>query len=127
MLAGCGGNSGSSDTSGTVSRSRQLSLQFQLSSQPAPKAQAASASRRQGLVSAQMRQAQPGDPGFIERFEVRLQAQGSDLVPPQVFTLDPTEQETATRDITVPDTAPATFQVLVSAFNPQGIEVYRGD
>ena len=27
----------------------------------------------------------------------------------------------------MPDTAPATFQVLVSSFNSQGIEVYRGD
>ena len=125
MLAGCGGNSGSSDTSGAVSRGRPLSLELQLQPQHAP--QAASASRRQGLASAQVRQVQPGAPGFIERFEVRLQAQGSDFAPPQVFTLDSTEQETATRDVTVPDTAPATFQVLVSAFNPQGIEVYRGD
>jgi hypothetical protein len=56
-----------------------------------------------------------------------LQAQGSDFVPPQVFMLDPTEQETVTREVTVPDTAPATFQVLVSSFNSQGIEVFRGD
>jgi hypothetical protein len=32
-----------------------------------------------------------------------------------------------TLEVMVPDTAPATFQVLVSAFNPQGIEVFRGD
>ncbi len=125
MLTGCGGNSGGSNTGGAVSRSRQLSLQLQLSSEVAP--QALSTARSQRLVAAEGRQAQPGDPGFIERFEVRLQAQGSDLVPPQVFTLDSTEQDTATRDVTVPDTAPATFQVLVSAFNPQGIEVFRGD
>jgi hypothetical protein len=125
MLAGCGSNSGSSDTSGAASRGQPLSLQVRLSDQLAP--QAASASRLQGLVAAQMRQVQPGDPGFIERFVVRLQAQGSDLVLPQVFTLDSTEQDTATREVTVPDTAPATFQVLISAFNPQGIEVYRGD
>jgi hypothetical protein len=64
-----------------------------------------------------VQQVQPGDPGFIERFEVRLQAQGSDLVPAQIFQLTPTEQDAATRDITVPDTAPAAFQVLVSVFN----------
>ena len=125
MLAGCGGNSGSSDTSGTVSRGRPLALQLQLSSDRAP--QAVSAARHQGLVAAQVRQVQPGDPGFLERLAIRLQAHGSDLVPPQVFTLAPTEQETVTREVTVPDTAPATFQVLVSAFNPQGIEVFRGD
>src|SRR5262252_3902012 len=125
MLAGCGGNSGSSDTSGAVSRGRPLSLQLKRSSQLAP--QATSASRSQGLAAAQVQQVQPGDPGFIERFEVRLQAQGSDLVPAQIFQLTPTEQDAATRDITVPDTAPATFQVLVSAFNSQGIETFRGD
>jgi hypothetical protein len=104
-----------------VSRGRPLALQFQFSSQPS--SQAAIASRRQGLASAQVRQVQPGEPGFIERLEIRLQAQGRDFVPLQVFTLDPTEQETVTRDVMVPDTAPATLQVLVSAFNPQGIEV----
>jgi len=83
--------------------------------------------RYERLTAAQTQQVQPGDPGFIERVEIRLQAQGSDLVPPQVFTLDPTEQETVTLEVMVPDTAPATFQVLVSAFNPQGIEVFRGD
>ena len=125
VLAGCGGNGGSSSTSGTVSRGRPLSLQFQLSSQLS--SQAVSAARHEGRVAAQVRQVQPGDPGFIERIEIRLQAQGSDLVPPQVFTLDATEQETVTLEVMVPDTAPATFQVLVSAFNPQGIEVFRGD
>src|SRR5262249_51055099 len=125
MLAGCGSNSGSSATSSAASRGQPLSLQVQLSDQLAP--QAASASRRQGPVAAQVRQVQPGAPGFIERFVVRLQAQGSDLALPQVFTLDSTEQDTATREVMVPDTAPATFQVLISAFNPQGIEVYRGD
>ena len=125
MLAGCGGNSGSSDTSGAVSRGRPLSLQLKRSSQLAP--QATSASRSQGLAAAQVQQVQPGDPGFIERFEVRLQAQGSDLVPTQVFPLTPAEQDAATRDITVPDTAPATFQVLVSVFNSQEIEIFRGD
>ena len=125
VLAGCGGNGGSSSTSGTVSRGRPLSLQFQLSSQLS--SQAVSAARHEGRVAAQVRQVQPGDPGFIERLEIRLQAQGSDLVPPQVFTLDATEQETVTLEVMVPDIAPATFQVLVSAFNPQGIEVFRGD
>ena len=123
-LAGCGSNSGSNNTSGAVSRGRPLALQVQLLSELSP--QAVSMARHQALASAQMRQVGPGDPGFIEQFEVRLQSQGSDLAPPQVFTLDATEQETATRDVIVPDTAPATFQVLVSAFNPQGIEVFRG-
>ena len=36
ILTGCGGNSGSSETSGTVSRSRSLSLQFRFSSGPPP-------------------------------------------------------------------------------------------
>ena len=67
LPAGCGGNSGSSDTSGAVSRGRPLALQIQLSSQRAP--QAASAARRQGLVAAQGRLVQPGDPRFIERFD----------------------------------------------------------
>ena len=125
MLAGCEGNSGSSSTSGTVSRGRPLSLQFQLSSPLS--SQDVSATRHEGLVKAQGRQVQPGEPGFIEWLDIRLQAQGSDLIPPQVFTLGSTEQETVSRDVTVPDTAPATFQVLVSSFNSQGIEVYRGD
>jgi Putative Ig domain/Bacterial Ig domain len=125
ILAGCGGNSGSSDTSGTVSRSRSLSLQVQVSSALAP--QAVPIAQSQGLVAAAGRQVQPGDPGFIERIVIRLQAQGSDLVLPQVFTLDPTEQEIVTLEVTVPDTAPTTFQVLVSCFNPQGIEVFHGD
>ena len=125
LLAGCGGDSGSSGTSGTVARGRSLSLQLQLSSPPS--APAASAARQGRLVGVQGRQVQPGAPGFIERLEIRLQAQGSDLVLPQVFTLAPTEQETVTREVTVPDTAPATFQVLVSSFNSQGLEVFRGD
>ena len=123
ILTGCGGNSGSSETSGTVSRSRSLSLQLQVSSDPAPQHIAQS----QGLVAANGRQVQLGDPRFIERIVIQLQAQGSDLVLPQVFTLDPTEQEIVTREVTVPDTAPTIFQVLVSCFNPQGIEVFRGD
>jgi Putative Ig domain/Cohesin domain len=119
LLAGCGGSS--DNTHGTAARGRQLSLQLQLSSQ------AVTMSQHEGLASAQVRQVQPGDPGFIERLEIRLQAQGSDLAPPQIFTLSPTEQETVTLNVTVPETAPATFQVLVSSFNSQGIEVFRGD
>src|SRR5262245_2125014 len=125
ILAGCGGNSGSSDTSGTVSRGRPLSLEVQFSSELAPPA--VSKAQSQGLVAAKGQPIQPGGPGFIERIVIRLQAQGSDLMLPQVFTLDPTEQEIVTREVTVPDTAPTTFQVLVSCFNPQGIEVFRGD
>jgi hypothetical protein len=85
------------------------------------------AAQHAGLAAAQTRQVQPGDPGFIERLAVRLQAQGRDLAPPQIFTLDATEQETVSRDVLVPDTAPGTFQVLVSVFTSQGIEVFRGD
>ena len=125
MLAGCGGNSGGSDTSGTVSRGRPLSLQVRFSSQLS--SQTVRAAQYEGLASTQLRQAQPGDPGFIERFEVRLQAQGGDLVPLQVFRLDATEQETVSRDVVVPAAAPATFQVLVSVFTSQGVEVFRGD
>src|SRR4029453_5289772 len=113
MLARCGGNGGSNSTSETVSRGRPRALQFRLSSQPL--SQAISAARHERLVAVQAQQVQPGDPGFIERLAIRLQAQGSDLVPPQVFTLDPTEQETVTLEVMVPDTAPATFQVLGSA------------
>ena len=80
MLAGCGGNSGSSDTSGTASRGRPLSLQLRLSSELS--AQTVRAAQHEGLTSTQARQAQPGDPGFIERFEVRLQAQGEGSRPP---------------------------------------------
>ena len=120
ILAGCGSNGGSSTTGNTASRSRQLALQLQLSSETASTAPPA------GLPSAQARQVQPGDPGFIDRLEIRLQAQGSDLVPPQVFLLDPAQQETATLEVAVPDTAPTTFEVLISAFTSQGIEAYRG-
>jgi VCBS repeat-containing protein len=125
MLVGCGGNSGSSETTDAVSRGRPLSLQFRLSSQLS--SHAVRAARHKGPGTAQVRQIQPGDPGFINQIEIRLQVQGSDLVPPQVFMLDAAEQETVTREVTVPDTAPPTFQVLVSCFNSQGIEVFRGD
>ena len=125
ILAGCGSNSGSSSTSGTVSRRQPLALKFDLSSHSPP--QAVRAAQHRSLAAAQTRQIQPGDPGFIARLIIRLQAQGSDLVLPQVFTLDATQQETVTLEVMVPDTAPATFQVLVSAFNSQGIEVFRGD
>ncbi|HEY5869889.1 MAG TPA: Ig-like domain-containing protein [Candidatus Tectomicrobia bacterium] len=120
ILAGCGSNGGSSTTGNTASRSRQLALQLQLSSETASTAPPA------GLAAAQARQVQPGDPAFIERLEIRLQVQDSDFVPPQVFLLDPAQQETATLDVAVPDTVPATFEVLVSAFTSQGIEAYRG-
>ena len=120
MLAGCGSNGGSSTTGSTASRSRQLALQLQLSSE------AVSTAPPAGRPSAQARQVQPGDPGFIDRLEIRLQAQGSDLVSPQVFLLDPAQQETATLEVAVPDTAPTTFEVLISAFTSQGIEAYRG-
>src|SRR5262245_11328286 len=120
MLAGCGSNGGNSTTGITASRSRQLALQFQLSSE------AVSTASPARLPSAQTRQVQPGDPGFIARLEVRLQVQGSDFMSPQVFMLDSTQQETATIDVAVPDTVPATFEVLVSAFTSQGIEAYRG-
>ena len=120
MLAGCGSNGGSSTTGNTASRSRQLALQLQLSSE------AASTAPPAGLPAAQARQVQPGDPGFIARLEIRLQVQGSDVVSPQVFLLDPAQQETATLDVAVPDTVPSTFEVLVSAFTSQGIEAYRG-
>ena len=120
MLAGCGSNGGSSTTGSTASRSRRLALQLQLSSE------AVSTAPPAGRPSAQARQVQPGDPGFIDRLEIRLQAQGSDLVSPQVFLLDPAQQETATLEVAVPDTAPTTFEVLISAFTSQGIEAYRG-
>ena len=54
ILAGCGGNSGSNDTSGTVSRSRPLSLQFQRSSDLA--LQSVSKAQSQGVVAAELRQ-----------------------------------------------------------------------
>ena len=69
---------------------------------------------------------QPGDPAFIDRLEIRLQAQGSDFVSPQVFLLDPAQQETATLEVAVPDTARTTFEVLISAFTSQGIEAPVG-
>src|SRR2546427_9131245 len=120
LLAGCGGNSGSSDTHGPASRVGQLSLQLVLSPQ------SFSTPPHDRLTSAQGRQVQPGDPGFIERLEIRLQGQGGDLAPFQVFILNAAEQETVTREVTVPDTVPVTFQVLVSSFNNQGLELFRG-
>src|SRR5215468_10477882 len=86
-LAGCGGggSSGGGATSGAVSRGRPLALELRLSPELAP--QAASKAQNHGLVAAAARQVQPGAPGFIERLQIRLQAQGSDLMSPQVFTL----------------------------------------
>ena len=119
MLAGCGSNDGSSPTGSTASRSA--------ASPPAPTlSEVVSTAPPAGRPAAQARQVQPGDPGFIDRLEIRLQAQGSDLVSPQVFLLDPAQQETATLEVAVPDTAPTTFEVLISAFTSQGIEAYRG-
>src|SRR5262245_44681977 len=123
ILAGCGSN-GNNTTGSMASGSRQLALQVQLSSELA--SPAGSTSQSQGIASAQVRQVQPGDPGFIARLEIRLQAQGSDLIAPQVFTLDPTQQETATLNVMLPTTTPATFDVLVSAFTSQGLEVFSG-
>src|SRR5262245_61159222 len=79
MLAACGGNSGSSDTSSPVSRVRQLSLQLVVSPHTN-----VSTSSHERMTSTHGRQVKPGDPGFIERLEVRLQEQGNDLVLPQV-------------------------------------------
>src|SRR5207244_1083595 len=124
LLAGCGSGGGSSTPSGTAARGQQLYLQFLLSSQLM--SPASSTTPRDGLVLAQARQVQPGDPGFIARLDIRLQAQGSELGPLQSFTLDPTEQDTATREVTVPDPAPETFEVLVSSLNSQGLEIFRG-
>jgi hypothetical protein len=120
MLAGCGGNSGSNDTHAPASRVGQLSLQLVVSPQQV------NTLSHDRLTSAQGRQVQPGDPGFIERLEVRLQAQGGDLVPLQVFTLNEEKQEMVMLEVAVPDTVPVTFQVLVSSFNHQGIELFRG-
>ena len=69
---------------------------------------------------------QPGDPAFLDAAGGSAASQGSDLVSPQVFLLDPAQQETATLEVAVPDTAPTTFEVLMSAFTSQGIEAYRG-
>jgi len=61
---------------------------------------------------------QPGDPGFLERLEIRVQhLQGAEFLAPQAFTLDASEQETMTRVIALPAPTPPEFRVLVSAFN----------
>jgi hypothetical protein len=86
VLTGCGSNDGSGTAGHTASRGRQLALQFQLASEAVNPASPA------GLPSAQARQIQPDDPAFIGRLEVRLQAQGSDVVSPQVFILDSSQQ-----------------------------------
>ena len=117
LLAGCSG----SNESGEEPRGGPLSLQLRF----AP--HAVSASPSDGLAAVQVRQVEPGDPGFLERLEVRLQAQGRDLVPTQVFTLTAADQETVTQEVTLPDPVPATFQVLVSALTSEGIEVFRGN
>ena len=123
VLVGCGGNNDSSERGGSAPRVSRLTLQLTRS------AQAVSAARSQGIASEQVRQVQPGEPGFIERLEVRLQTQGVDLLPPQTFTLSATEQETVTREVLVPESLPAEFQVLVSAFNNfnnRQIEIFLG-
>src|SRR5262245_32219596 len=120
ILAGCGGNNGSSDMHAPASRVGQLSLQLVVSPRHV------NTSSHAGPTSAQSRQVKPDDIGFIERLEVRLQAQDSDLVPLQSFMLNAAEQETVTREVSVPDTVPMTFQVLISSFNSQGLELFRG-
>ena len=79
-------------------------------------AEVVSTAHDQGSASAQTR-LQPGDAGFIQRLEIRVQnTQGGDLpspFSPQEFTNLP-NQETVTLDVIVPDPP---FQILVSAFN----------
>ena len=63
VLAGCGGNSGSGGSgggSGSTTRVRHITLQLSRS------AQVVSTTRNQGIASAQVRQVQSGDAGFID-------------------------------------------------------------
>lgn len=122
-LTGCGGSSG--ERSGSTPRVSRLTLQFALPDR-------VSAGQQVGaLSSAQVRQIRPGDPGFVERLEIRIQAQGRDLIPVQRITpLSPAEQETGivTREIDVPtDTTLQAFQILVFALNPSGVEIFHGE
>lgn len=122
-LAGCGGSSEDKGggTGGATARNR-LTLQLSLperseTDQPV-----------RGLQAAQARQVQPGAPGFIERLDIRIRAQGRELLPPQSFSLSPAEQETVRRDIEVPtDPTIQTFEVAVAAFNASGVEIFRGE
>jgi hypothetical protein len=102
ILAGCG----------SASRSSSITLQLTRSMQVAGMAcsQGATRERRQHV--------QPGDPGFIERLEIRVQnLQGEDLLAPQEFTLDVSAQETMTRVVTLPATAPTELRVHASAYS----------
>jgi Bacterial Ig domain/PKD domain len=102
ILAGCD----------SAARGSSLTLQLTRSTQVAHTACS------QGAPSAPGQHVQPGDPGFLERLEIRVQdLQGEDLLTPQAFTLDASEQETMTRAVALPASTPPEFRVLVSAFN----------
>lgn len=112
LLAGCGGNSGSSNQGGSAAPLRSMTLRLTRS------AAAPGVAPKQGLASRQVRQIQPGEAGFIERLQIRVQlSPGVDLLPLQVFALDATEQETMTREVALPEQLPPEFRVRVSAFN----------
>src|SRR5215467_972075 len=111
VLAGCGGNSGSGGSgggSGSTTRVRHITLQLSRS------AQVVSTTRNQGIASAQVRQVQSGDAGFIDHLTIQLQTtQGVDLLAPQNCPLGPADQEAATCTIAIPDPPPVQFQVLI--------------
>ena len=109
-LTGCGGSSG--EHHGSTPSVSRLTLQFVLPER-------GSADQPVGVLSsAQVRQVQPGDPEFVVRLEIRLQAERRDLIPVQGFVLSAAEQETVTRDIDVPTDSPfQSFQIFGSALN----------
>ena len=121
MLAGCGSNDGSSPTGSTASRSRQLALQLQLSSEAVSTATAGGSDLRLRRGKCSL-----ATPALSTGLRFGCKPRGAISCPPQVFLLDPAQQEAATLEVAVPDTAPTTFEVLISAFTSQGIEAYRG-
>src|SRR5262245_9646079 len=102
ILAGCD----------SASHGSSLTLQLTRSTQGAQTACS------QGVTAAGGQHVQPGDPGFIERLEIRVQhLQGEDLLAPQEFRLDASEQETMTRVVALPTSTSTELRVLASAFN----------
>src|SRR5262249_60389317 len=95
--------------------------------QLSPYVHVVSPARNQGIASAQVRQVQSGDAGFIDYLTIQIQTtQGVDLFAPQNCPLGPADQETATCTIAIPDPPPAQFQVLISAFNQSQIKIFLG-
>lgn len=123
VFAGCGGNSGSSQ-SGSASRTSKITIQL-LRATAEPRVLPA-----QGRALGQARQVQPGDAGFIERLRLQFVQPNGALLSQHNFTLDASQQETITLDIELPTPLPVTMRLVVSGFNNFGgrqTEIFLGE